>query len=202
VTLYLVRWRDFTAALVNAQDEDDLQDRLDELGDTTGVTWAPYDGPLHFEFKLPIDFEVKEPARSRADVMIKSVPDDLRAGIEVAFAGTEASSAFVDALIASAFPNIWRAVERSQEKGFDYTDKKQLKLAALKDLDAWLKARWQLEQRARSSDPDAQIAQQLGASVRWVKSVRARAEEATTPTAPRSARRRKKAPRRPARGKK
>lgn len=43
--LYLVRWPGLVAAFINAADEDDLQDVLDEAANPEGCTWSEYDGP-------------------------------------------------------------------------------------------------------------------------------------------------------------
>src|SRR2546428_5341402 len=56
--LYLVRWANLSAALVNARDEDQLVDILDEVGDPSGAKWQVYRGPLHIELELPLDVEV------------------------------------------------------------------------------------------------------------------------------------------------
>ena len=57
--LYLVRWPNFSAAFVNARDEDDLVDQLDMLDDPSGCKWQVYRAPLHIEIDLPIDYERK-----------------------------------------------------------------------------------------------------------------------------------------------
>jgi hypothetical protein len=61
--LYLVRWPDFSAAFVNARDEDDLVDQLDMLGHPGGCKWKVYRGPLHIEMDLPLEVQDKPDKR-------------------------------------------------------------------------------------------------------------------------------------------
>ena len=51
--LYLVRWPTLTASLVQADDEDELLDILDQDDDPGGCTWEVYSGPLWIDFELP-----------------------------------------------------------------------------------------------------------------------------------------------------
>jgi hypothetical protein len=51
--LYLVRWPDFRASLLKADDESELVHRLDEVDDPGGCKWTEYRGPLWVDFHLP-----------------------------------------------------------------------------------------------------------------------------------------------------
>ena len=59
--LYLVRWPDLSAALIRANSEAELLDKLDEVDNPEGCTWTVYRGPLHLEFTLPVRFRLDRP---------------------------------------------------------------------------------------------------------------------------------------------
>ena len=135
--LYLVRWPDFSAAFVNARDEDDLVDQLDMLGDPSGCRWKVYRGPLHIELELPIDFERKNAAESATGAVadrytVTKVPDELgRSSVEVSIPSTDTTDAMLDEIWRFAFPNLRKATE---ENGYELTGE-QVKQFALQDLD-------------------------------------------------------------------
>ena len=168
--LYLVRWADLAAAVVKAADEDDLLDQLDMVGNSTGARWTNYDGPLHIEFDLKIPFELKEPRRSTADLVFGAFPEEpLRS--EASVAESDVGAAFLEALHEFAFPNLQSACAG------DPPSEESLAAAAAADLQPFLQASWQREQLARSGDPDAAMALQLGADLKWIKSVRRRCKD-------------------------
>jgi hypothetical protein len=60
--LYLVRWPALSASLILAEDEAELMNLLDEVGDPGGCTWEEYQGPLWVDFELPADVLVSHPS--------------------------------------------------------------------------------------------------------------------------------------------
>ena len=58
--IYLVRWPDMSASLVQAEDRDDLVTRLDEVADPGGCTWEVFEGQLWVDFKLPVGLRVRD----------------------------------------------------------------------------------------------------------------------------------------------
>ena len=52
--LYLVRWPNLSAALVQASNKTELLDTLDQLSNTEGVKIQVYRGPLFLDFELPV----------------------------------------------------------------------------------------------------------------------------------------------------
>lgn len=51
VPIYLVRWPDLSVSVIQAKDEEHLQELLDHLADPSLAIWVEYDGPLWFEFE-------------------------------------------------------------------------------------------------------------------------------------------------------
>lgn len=74
MTVFIVKWNDGCVALVAAENEVDLFDKLDEQGDPYVATWEPYAGDLWIEFgsldeSLPHgDVDIGDPAWRRVRV--------------------------------------------------------------------------------------------------------------------------------------
>jgi len=62
--LYLVRWPTLTASLVQADDEDELLDILDQDDDPGGCTFEVYSGPLWIDFDIPFKIGARKPENS------------------------------------------------------------------------------------------------------------------------------------------
>src|SRR5260370_25236363 len=111
--LYLVRWANLSAALVNARDEDQLVDILDEVVDPSGAKWQVYRGPLHIELELPLDLEVTGRggrARTLADVNVTKCPEQLEVdAVTFGAANSVTGSEMLDAVWKFAFPNLFWA---------------------------------------------------------------------------------------------
>ena len=63
--IYIVRWPDLSASLVQAEGEEHLLDILDQVGNADDCEWSIYDGPLFIDFRLPVSGASKNPPRSR-----------------------------------------------------------------------------------------------------------------------------------------
>jgi hypothetical protein len=169
--LYLVRWANLSAALVNARDEDDLLDILDEVGDPSGAKWQVYRGPLHIELELPLDLEVTGRdgrARTLDDVRVTGCPEQLQLdSLSFGAANSDTGSEMLDAIWKFAFPHLFRAFEGSEGS----LSRERAQAAATQDLDVLVQAHWQIENLGRSPDPDAAIAAMAGTSLRQIKNL-------------------------------
>src|SRR3989442_11196445 len=61
--IYLVRWPDLSASLVQAQGEDELLDILDQVGNPDDCEWSIYNGPLFIDFRLPVEWSIQDDGR-------------------------------------------------------------------------------------------------------------------------------------------
>src|SRR5260370_2626287 len=61
--IYLVRWPDLSASLVQADGEDHLLDILDQVGNPDDCEWNIYDGPLFIDFRLPVEWSIPDDRR-------------------------------------------------------------------------------------------------------------------------------------------
>ena len=82
--LYVVRWPNLSAALVRAEDEDELIDILDEEADPEGCRWQEYFGPLFLDFELGAKIEVDDPEgrRKQSEDYRPLDPEAISIGVE------------------------------------------------------------------------------------------------------------------------
>jgi hypothetical protein len=185
--LYLVRWPNFSAALVTARDEADLIDQLDMLEDPSGCRWQVYQGPLHIEIDLPINFDRKHDSALASGALedrylITTVPQALGQGdVTLSVPSTDTSDAMLDAIWQFAFPNMAKAIADN-----DYRlTADQVAQFAVRDLDVLARSDWQRAQLERSADPHAKIARNMNTSIRQVKNILAsRTQGAPAPVEP------------------
>ena len=62
--IYLVRWPDLSASLVQAEGEEHLLDILDQVGNPDDCEWSIYEGPLFIDFRLPVEWSVQDDRRA------------------------------------------------------------------------------------------------------------------------------------------
>ena len=177
--LYLARWPDLSCALVKAHSRAELLDILDELDNPEGVEIQPYDGPLFLDFTLATDRPLPvrdgvsrkagEPLSER-DIEIGDVRD-LAAGAfpEVQIPETETGIAMYEALLEGAFPHLYRALVTDRDIDEETADVERVKAATREEAMVLVRASWRLAAIARSDDPVAIIAAQLGTSIENVR---------------------------------
>lgn len=187
--LYLVRWPDLTAAFVNAADEDELIDILDEVANPDGATWAEYDGPLHVEFEVPAKWDVvRDPTKPEGapleaeQLVVEDVSEielgELRA---TAQAGGDTSSAMIEEIYRLAFPHLHAVLyERSEEE----PDPERVREATRQELMRQIQASWRIRGTARRDDPISRNAAAMDASPRWVEAQLRRHAAAAQPPKP------------------
>src|SRR2546422_2985628 len=61
--IYLVRWPDLSASLVQADGEEHLLDILDQVGNPDDCEWNIYNGPLFIDFRLPVEWSIQDDSR-------------------------------------------------------------------------------------------------------------------------------------------
>lgn len=170
--LYLVRWPGLVAAFINAADEDDLQDVLDETANPEGCTWSEYDGPLNIEFALNASVKIEDDERDDdrplapdqvkiSDVSKLCERDVMRAEIP---ADSDTAIDMVEAILESAFP----AVHKLWKSDRETLPEAKVRAALGEELSALVQASWRHEQTKRRADPDSRMAAQMGTSPRLI----------------------------------
>jgi len=191
VPLYLVRWPDHSGAFVNAPNEDELIDILDEVSNPEGCTWSVYRGPLHLEFQLNAD--VKD---TRGDDQLERPlqPQEIHVGdvrricegdpLTVTIAATGTGVEMTDAVLRAIFPALQNVRERADGEG---PTEDNVRAAVRADLELLVQASWRLHQTKRRPDRGSQIAAQMGTDPRliehWTQRVRAAETRPSSPPA-------------------
>jgi hypothetical protein len=168
--LYVVRWPNLSAALVRAADEDELVDHLDQLSSPTGCTWRVYNGPIHIEFELPVEFDdIREGgAKTTTDVVLKKFDGLWEGTFDCHVPLTDNGMEMWRQVKQFAFPNISAVFDDPTGAG---PTEEQVRAAVHGDLEVYVRATWQDEHLRRSDDPDARIALMLRTSLRQVKNI-------------------------------
>jgi len=118
--IYIVRWPDLTASLVRADNEEELPLILDQVANPEGCEWSVYQGPVFINFRLPVQWRIRDerPGRPVApeQVVIESVGAMARVPVahamELEIAEGDDGLDMAAEILREAFPAIHAAVER------------------------------------------------------------------------------------------
>lgn len=188
VPLYLVRWPDLSAALVNARNEDELLDSLDQVSNPEGCTWSVYRGPLHLELRVnadvkdtreehqfdrplePADLEIGDVSRVLAgDLLSAEIPN------------TDVGHEMAQTILRTVFPSVHDVIALAEDDG---PNEAEVREAIEEELEVLVRSSWRVHQTKRRPDLDSQIAAQMGTSpklvARWTEDARV-AEERPPP---------------------
>jgi hypothetical protein len=160
--LFIVRWPNLSAALVRADDEDDLLEKLDEEGNAEGCRIAEYDGPLFIDFELPVECEVDVPDGDAGPiapehVQVRSVDGLLERGMVLREGDCDTGTEMSEAVMRFAFPHVYR----EWRTGEDQPDAERLAHAVKEDALELVRTAWRREHTKRSADPAARLATQM-----------------------------------------
>ena len=165
--LSLVRWPDLTAALVKAQSEDELVDRLDEVANPEGCTWSVYSGPLFLEFALAAKASLAESRgpKGDSDVKVEDV-EGLLEGPSLTVLIPEGDTAFEmsEAIEKKVFPRVYKA-----RHGKSDATVASLKRAVAAEMQVAVQASWRSEDVGRRDDPESRLAAMMDAPERIVR---------------------------------
>jgi hypothetical protein len=172
--IYLVRWPDLSASLVRASSEEELLDILDQVANPEGCEWSVYEGPLFIDFRLPVEWSVRD-AGTRGPVAPEQVViDDVsRMATEPVVETMEVSLADGDEgfdtgaeVIRLAFPEIHAAVENLYE-GDEALEREgvlpeaDLRKALHRELARLLRSSWRRAQLQKKGDPISSLAREM-----------------------------------------
>lgn len=165
--LYLVRWPNLSAALVKAESEEDLIDKLDQVENPEGCTWKVYKGPLHIEFEIPVKVRMEgseDPAKplKPEDLHIEDMSGlDEGNPLHISFAGGDDGLETFVSILKGAFPHFYKLWQGDLLEASDA----QVRNALKKELDAFVRGTWRWANVERRTDPAAVLAQQMRTSV-------------------------------------
>lgn len=166
--LYLVRWPALSASLVQADDEDDLLDMLDQVADPGGCTFEVYSGPLWIDFDLPFQIRDAVPKErvpaDASDFIIEPTPEFsgevCPEMMSVSVPPCDTSSDMLSEVVRGAFPDLALHME-DLELGADHDHDHDHDHDAGADVDVD-------DPRALSEGLSAALRDELGLFVRYV----------------------------------
>lgn len=170
--LYIVRWPNLSCSLIKARSKHDALYIIDELGNTTGVEITRYNGPVFFDFTLPTDrpYPIKDDVDhaplTDADVEIGDVSRIAEGEFPVVIPCAESAIEMRDAIIATAFPHLHRALQE------DEVSVEAVEEAIRKEALVAVKASWREAGLWAHGTEDEQLAALLGMPVRDVPAFR------------------------------
>ena len=123
--IYLVRWPDLSASLVQADAEDHLLDILDQVGNPDDCEWNIYEGPLFIDFRLPMEWSIQDDRRGTPVSPQQVVLSDLGRiangnvveALQVFLADADDGYETGEEVLRLAFPTLHAAMEKSYETG-------------------------------------------------------------------------------------
>jgi hypothetical protein len=103
---------------VAARDEDALLELLGEDEGSGRATWSVYDGPLHIDVRLPVEFHVDETGSGGPSAAAEVVVDDVSAveGGLLLGAASGRTAAMMHSVLEEAFPRVHAALAVGPEE--------------------------------------------------------------------------------------
>jgi len=189
--IYVVRWPGLVASLVRAEDEEQLLDILDQVGNADDCEWSVYEGPLFLHFELPAKSSCKDERPGEPVAPEQVVVEDVGPMAERHVVDTmEMSLAECDeghdtgmAILEKAFPNLHAAIERlvATDDGAEregVLSEPELRKALHAELARLLKASWRQAQLERKTDAVSTLAREMDLSVALARQYAELAQEA------------------------
>jgi hypothetical protein len=172
--IYLVRWPDLSASLVRARDEEDLVAILDQVGNADGCEWSVYEGPLFIDFRLPVQWSIRDD-RPEQPILPEQVVvgdigamarEDLVGTVEVSLADGDDGYATGEEVVRLAFPELQAVVDTFRESAdTDEIDRAlpeaELRGALQAELGRALRSSWRRAQLQKKQDPVSALAREM-----------------------------------------
>ena len=169
--IYIVRWPDLSASLVRAASEEELPLILDQVANPEGCEWSVYKGPLFINFRLPVQWSIRDerPGRPVApeQIVIESVGAmasvPVTDALEVELAEGDDGFGTATEILRKAFPAIHAAVEQLWRNGGGATGdgvlpEVPLRKAVHAELSRFLGVSWRQAQLEGKTDKVSQLA--------------------------------------------
>jgi hypothetical protein len=178
MSIYLVRWPDLSASLVQADGEEHLLDILDQVGNPDDCEWNIYDGPLFIDFRLPVEWNIQDDRRGTPvapEQIVLSDVDRVASGnvveaFEVCLADADDGYETGAEILRLAFPNLYAAIERSHEADDSIDAEGALSEAEAREalraeLERFLRSSWRRTQLGKKTDRISQLAREMDLSL-------------------------------------
>ena len=179
---YLVRWPDLSASLVRTSSEEELLVILDQVANPAGCEWSVYEGPLFIDFRLPVEWSVRDarteepvaPEQVVIDDVSRMATEPVVETMEVSLAGGDEGFDTGAEIIRLAFPEIHAAVE-DLDKGEEALEREgvlpepDLRKALHRELARYLRSSWRRAQLQKKDDPISYVAREMDLPVTLVR---------------------------------
>ena len=172
--IYLVRWPDLSASLVQADGEEHLLDILDQVGNPDDCEWSIYEGPLFIDFRLPVEWSVQD-GRSGTPVTPQQVvienmggmaPGNVVEAMQLCLAEGDDGYETGAEVLRLAFPKLHAAIEGAYEGGEppdpeDALPKAELRKALHAELERFFTGSWRRAQLGKKTDVTSSLAHDM-----------------------------------------
>ena len=180
--IYIVRWPDLSASFVQSENEAELLDILDQVGNADDCEWSVYDGPLFIDFRLPVEWTVQHD-RSGAPIAPQQVVIGDISGIAAGNVveamhlclaeGDDGYETGVE-VVRLAFPKLHAAIESLYDGGEPLEREEALPEAELRkalsaELDRFLAGSWRRAQLRKKTDAASSLALEMDVSVKLAR---------------------------------
>jgi len=172
--IYIVRWPDFSASLVRADSEEELEFILDQIGNPEECEWSVYEGPLFVNFQLPVRWNIRDERPGHPVAPEQIVIDDVGPmarghvveTLELSLAEGDDGLDMGKAVLRIAFPKIHAAIERlweSDEGGAreGVVREADLRKALHAEIARFVGVSWRRAQLERKTDKVSTIAREM-----------------------------------------
>ena len=177
MSIYLVRWPDLSASLVQADGEEQLLDILDQVGNPDDCEWNIYEGPLFIDFRLPVEWSIQDDLRgtpvSPQQIVLSDVgriaTGNVVEALQLCLADADDGYETGAEVLRLAFPKLHAAMERSYEVG-DSIDAEgalpeaELREALRAELGRFVSSSWRRAQLGNKTDVISQLAREMDLS--------------------------------------
>ena len=188
--IYLVRWPDLSASLVQAGGEDHLLDILDQVGNPDDCEWNIYDGPLFIDFRLPVEWSIPDDRRGTplapSQVVLSDVnritSGDVVEALQVCLADADDGYETGAEILRLAFPKLHAAIEGSHEGGESRDPEEALPEAELRkalhaELERFFTGSWRRAQLGKKTDAISKLAHQMDLPIKLARKYEEMARE-------------------------
>ena len=157
---------------MRAASEEELEDRLDELGNPENCTWSVYKGPLWIEFDLPVKFstEGRDHTQPLQPEDIKLDEDSVKAfakratDLEESVPNTDMGAEMIEAVFRKLFPALYKECWVEEK-----LDLERLREALLVELEPYIKDSWQGASLQKKTDPVSRLAVTMDIPVKMAR---------------------------------
>ena len=188
--IYLVRWPDLSASFVQAESEEHLLDILDQVGNPDDCEWSIYEGPLFIDFRLPVEWSVKDGRRATPvtpqQVVIGNVgpiaSGNIVEAMQLCLAEGDDGYETGAEVLRLAFPKLHAAIEGSYESrespdGEDALPEAELRKALHAELERFFTGSWRRAQLGKKTDAISKLAHDMDLPVQLARKYEEMARE-------------------------